>query len=564
MNRYSRGLSLIDVVVGVALMLVLFMALFGVLKTSLEVSVLAKAKASAIELVNTQMEYMRGISYSSLGTIGGIPTGTIPQYATTTIDGIPYQTHTYIEYYDDPADGIGGADTNAVTTDYKVGKVSVTYTIHGLTRSVSVASNFVPPGIESSTGGGTLSIRVLNAYGANIGDATVRIVNASTSPTIDFTTFTDTTGLVLIGGAATSSEYQIYVTKAGDSSAQTYARVGQNVNPTPGYLTVSKDLTTSSTFQIDQLASLIVASFSPASTTSFTDSFADASNLNSQTGTQILNGLTLVSQGLSGWARSNYVSPTSLVGWGILSATLSTPTNTTAVVHVVDSTGNLLPDAVLPGNVGGFSSFPVLLTTLSTSTYPTLALTTDLTSTSTTTAPTVQSWSLSYTTAPAILPNISFTLRGNKTIGTTAGGQPIYKTTLSDTTGASASKTEPLEWDSYTLTASNIIESCPSSPIPLAPAQASTTALIIGTLSTNTLPVVVEDTSGNALNNAKVILSKNGYVATIPTSSCGLSFFNNLGAGTYSATISAVGHATSTFSGIAVSGRTATSTFSLP
>ncbi|MFM2330564.1 MAG: hypothetical protein RLZZ26_71, partial [Candidatus Parcubacteria bacterium] len=43
MSRLRKGFSLIDVVVGVALMLVLFLSLFGVLKASLILSTLAKA-----------------------------------------------------------------------------------------------------------------------------------------------------------------------------------------------------------------------------------------------------------------------------------------------------------------------------------------------------------------------------------------------------------------------------------------------------------------------------------------------------------------------------------------
>ena len=78
----------------------------------------------------------------------------------------------------------------------------------------------------------------------------------ATTPTINFTTYTDTNGLVEIGGAATSSQYQIYVTKAGYSSTQTYARTSQNVNPTPGYLTVVDNQTTSATFVIDKLSTL--------------------------------------------------------------------------------------------------------------------------------------------------------------------------------------------------------------------------------------------------------------------------------------------------------------------
>ena len=156
-------------------MLVLFLALFGILRASLVLSALAKAKAAAVEVASTQMEYLRGLSYDSLGTVGGIPAGTVAQNATTTVDGVAYGVRTFIEYYDDPADGTGANDTNGVTTDYKIGKVTVSYSMYGLAKNVTLISDFVPPGLESSTGGGTLSIHVVNAAGGNVAEQACKL-----------------------------------------------------------------------------------------------------------------------------------------------------------------------------------------------------------------------------------------------------------------------------------------------------------------------------------------------------------------------------------------------------
>lgn len=568
MSRPVRGFSLIDVIVGIGLLLVVFMSLFGILRASLVLSAFTKAKATATELANSQVEYMRGISYDALGTIGGIPAGTLPQFATSTVDGVPYVLHTYVEYYDDPADGTGTNDTNHITTDYKKGKVTVSYSINGLPKSVVLFSNFVPPGIETATNGGMLSLHVVDATGANMSNATVQIVNTATAPTINFTTFTDLNGLVTTDGAATSSQYQIYVSRPGYSSAQTYLRdAAANANPTPGYLTVVKNQTTSATFAIDQLATLLLSSFSPATTKSFSDAFASAAKLARQTNTTVAGGaLTLTSQMLLGSALSTAITPNSLTGWGILGATIATTTGTTIVIRIDDASGIPLPDSVLTGNSAGFSSFPVSLTGVATSSYPTLALEAILTSAATTTTPTLSTWSLSYTEGIAPLPNVAFTLTGTKTIGTTAGNAPIYKTVVNDTTGAAATKSESLEWDSYTLILSTLplLESCIPSPYQLPPAVATTTALLTGTLTTNTLPVVVEDTLGNTIGNAKVILTAAGYAATVPTSLCGLAYFNGLALATYTATVSAPGHATTTFPAIVVGGHTAAKIVTLP
>ncbi|HEY1041937.1 MAG TPA: hypothetical protein VGE48_00730, partial [Candidatus Paceibacterota bacterium] len=89
-----RGMSLVDVIVGSALVLIVFVALLGLLRTSLLVSSSAKAKAGATAVATTQMEYIRSLDYATVGTIGGIPAGPVAQYATTTMNGIPYAVRT--------------------------------------------------------------------------------------------------------------------------------------------------------------------------------------------------------------------------------------------------------------------------------------------------------------------------------------------------------------------------------------------------------------------------------------------------------------------------------------
>lgn len=563
----SRGFGLVDVIVGIALLLVLFLALFGVLRASLMLSALAKAKASAVELAGSQMEYLRGLSYDSLGTVGGIPNGAVPQTAATTIDGVEYAVRTLILYVDDPADGEGAQDSNGITTDYKLGKVAVSYTMNGIDKSMELISNFTPPSIESSTGGGTLSIHIVDAANENVGDALVHIVNEEVSPSVDFTTFTDTSGFATIGGAATSSEYQLYVSRDGYSSAQTYARTGENVNPSPGYLTVTKDQVTGATFFIDVLSTLAIASFSPAVTVLFNDSFADSSGLASQTDTQVAGGsLILAGEALYGTARSTLITPNYLSGWGILSANIETPPGTSALIRIADADGAPLPDSALSGNSAGFSSFPVALDGISAYGYPSLAISAELTSNSTTTSPSVLDWSVSHTDGPAPLPDMPFTLTGAKIIGTDGGDAPIYKTIVNGNTGANAVKTETLEWDLYSLSLGtlNLIENCPAFPYSLAPASAESASIMAGALTANTLPLIVENSASTTLASARVVLKKSGFSASLTTSACGLAFFNGLSAGNYNATVSKSGYATTTFTGINVSGHAAPTTLTLP
>ncbi|MHB8860445.1 MAG: hypothetical protein ACYC48_01780 [Minisyncoccota bacterium] len=555
MDGHARGFSLVDVIVGIALLLVMFLSLFSILRASLMLSALTKAQAAAVELANVQMEYLRGLSYDAIGTVGGIPAGNVPQYTTVVENDMSYTTYTFINFVDDPADGLYPNDT--IPNDYKRARVSVSYTIGGQTKSVSLESNFAPPGIESSAGGGTLSIGVVDAAGNPVSDATVTIKNYLTNPTVDVTAFTTIDGQVLLGGAATSTAYQVSVMKTGYSSAQTYPRDTTNQNPNPGYLTVVKDQTTTGTFAIDRLATLNLATYAPIATSTFSDTFADASKLAAMSSTTVSGGvLALLSGETSGSARSVASSPTRLAHWGEATTTLDLPSGTTVAAHIYDGSGSLIPDTVLPGNAAGFTSFPILLYSVSTTTYPSLAIGADLSGDASST-PSIDAWSLSYTTGPAPIPNAAFTLTGTKTIGSTGAGAPIYKTVISAATNASGTYSLPLEWDGYSLTVPNydIEDACPFPSYAVAPNTTLNASLFLAPPTTNYLDVLVTDNAGAIVPGALVTLSRTGYSKSVLSSSCGVAYFGGISsASDYTVTAVKSGYTTTSTTGTVVSG----------
>ncbi len=476
-----------DVVIGTALTLIIFVGLMGLLRASLLVSGIAKARAGATTIADTQVEYVRALDYDLVGTIGGIPAGVVSATSSQALNGITYTTRTLVVYVDDAKDGLGIGDTNGITTDYKQIKVEVTYAVRLVPHTVSVISNYAPPGLETTTNGGTLSIAVVVATGVPLSGATVSIVNNSTVPAVSFTTFSDATGFVQLPGAPTSTEYQITVSKNGYSSAVTYARDVTNQNPTPGYLTVARNQTTTSTFAIDILAPFTLRTFYPILPASALDSFSDATGLTLQTNTEVAGGLLRLFLGaggyaLSGSARASSTAPSYLASWTSASATLNTPSGTTARVHIVDSSGALLPDAVLSGNSAGYDTFPISLSGVATTTYPSLGLSVDLTSLSTTTTSQVLDWRIDYRAGPVPRPNVAFTLTGAKTKGTTGDDLPLYKTTIASSTNASGVYTSLLEWDVYTPSISALtIATTSSTPIPftLDPGSVFSASLIL-------------------------------------------------------------------------------------
>lgn len=546
-------MTLIDVIVGTALVLIIFLALFGVLRASLLLTTLIKDEATANAIANNQVEYIRSLPYASVGTVGGIPSGNIAQNATTTEDGINYGVRTFIDNYNDPSDTSGNID-------YKRIKVTVSYQLDNRTWQETLNSNYAPLGLNGASTGGAIEIAVVNALGSPVAGASVTITNASTSPTVNLTTYSNASGLVILPGAATSTQYFVSVTKSGYSTAQTYARTLTNQNPTPGYLTIVQGQTTSSTFAIDVLGLLTLNTFSPIATSTWSDTFANSSELVSLTNTTASGGsLTLTGGAGSGSAVSTTTVPAYLASWGAVNGTINAPTGTTAVVHVVNGSGSLIPDTVLPGNAAGFTSFPINLYSVSTTTYPALALSAALTTSSTTTVPSLNGWSISYQAGPIPLPNVSFTLTGAKTIGTTGAGAPIYKTTVSGTTGSGASIGESLEWDSYSLyiPSYDIVNACGVPPYALSPGASISESLILGPQTSNSALISVTDDMGNLIPGASVTLSRSGYSQTVITSSCGTAYFGGLtSASDYTVAISDSGYTSTNATGVSISGDT--------
>jgi len=480
-----RGMSFMDVIVGVALVLIVFLALFGLLRASLLISSSAKAKSGATAVATTQMEYMRSLPYNSIGTVGGIPAGPVAQYATTTLNGIPYTVRTLVQYVDDAKDGSGSSDSNGITTDYKQVRITTSYIFRAEEREVAIVSNIAPPSIETTTGGGTLRINVVDATGAAVSGASVRIYNPSVVPAVDFTTFSNITGTVSLPGAPTSTDYRITVSKDGYSTAETYVRDATNQNPTPGYLTVALNQTTTSTFAIDLLSTLTLKTFSPIRTATSSDTFASASGIANSASTQVAGGALLLSgasgsYALSGNARATSTSPTYLSEWTSATANTSIPAGTTLRIQVTDSAGGVLPDSALPGNSVGFTTFPINLASVSTTTYSALALRANLTSDGLST-PQVLDWQIVFKEGPIPLPNVAFTLTGAKTKGTTGGGSAIYKTIIASTTGATGVNALSLEWDVYSLAISGyaVVSASSSSPFTLEPADVLESILIL-------------------------------------------------------------------------------------
>ena len=254
-SNSEKGLSFVDVLVGISLMLIVFLAILGAYRAGLRVISQSKTRIVATALANQKIELARSLSYNNVGVVGGIPSGTIPETEIINRNNIDYLVKTTVVYIDDPFDGLSPADLLAA--DYKRIKVKVSWS-HRYSGEVNLITDISPKGIETSLGDGTLFISVFDASGLSIAQADLHVKNDDVNPSIDAWYQSDDSGNLILPGTPTSIEsYYISASKSGFSTDRTYSSE-EVVNPSKPFASVYEGDLTEIGFTIDQLSSMTV------------------------------------------------------------------------------------------------------------------------------------------------------------------------------------------------------------------------------------------------------------------------------------------------------------------
>jgi len=568
----KRGFSFVEVLVTSAVIVLVFGGLAASFQAMIALVGNSKVKAGAISVANERIEYMRSLSYDAVGTVSGIPEGLIAQNATSSLNGIVYTERTLVQYVDAPEDGLGVADSNGIPSDYKRVKIEISWNFKGQTKSIELVTNIIPRGVETTLGGGTLTVNVFDSSVQPISSAAVHVYNDTTTSTIDTTVYTNPDGVATFPGAPAAANYQIDVSKNFYSRDQTYTASTTNPNPNPQHVAVLQSDVSTMNFAIDQLSDLEIKTIGVPTTGQVVDSFDNGSLVASSTNTVVSGGSLLLSGGPgsyfsigSAWGAST--TPVTISAWEALSVVASSSASTTIRVSVYAVTGTstytIVPNTDLSGNIAGFSGGVVDISSLDVSTYPTLALGVVLETIDSNVTPEILEWTISYIVSEPPIGNVSFLLTGDKTIGSLADGSPVYKYQEAHTTDGSGDVSlTNLEWDVYDISLTggsyDIAEACGNIPYALSPGDADTVKLTLVANAVDTLKVRVEDTSGNPIPGATIDLTRTGFSDSGTSSVCGQYLFNSgMGINSdYQLDVSASGYLSETVSDIDVSGDT--------
>ncbi|MDX9913167.1 MAG: carboxypeptidase-like regulatory domain-containing protein [Candidatus Moranbacteria bacterium] len=262
--KYSpRGVSLIEALILIFIFSVVTMSFYSVFAVGTKYILNSKNKIIATSLANERMEMLRNLAYNNVATIAGIPNGPIDPDETVTVGDKTFRVTTDIRFHDDPDDGVaGGSPNDSVPTDYKIVEVIVRWGGETESERSTLSSRFVPPGVESSVGGGTFSINSIDYAGNPVPNVNVNIFNDQVSPSVNYSTHTDSNGNLLLQGVPADSvqNYKITMNKLGYETVVTYSPLTAGFLPEDAHSNIIEGALNEKTVIIDLLSDVAINS----------------------------------------------------------------------------------------------------------------------------------------------------------------------------------------------------------------------------------------------------------------------------------------------------------------
>jgi hypothetical protein len=220
--RKMKGMTIIEGLILLSIFIIVAITFYEGFILSTNHILNAKRRLLAVGIANEKMEILRSLPYDEVAVLGGLPSGAIDQDESIAMSGGQFHILTAISYFDDPDDGTLASGTDSIPNDYKFVVIRVLWGGETAAEAVILRSFFVPSGIETTAGGGILSINVIDANGIPVQNASVRIQNSSVAPAVDTTLVTGADGnAALVGAKASSQKYIITVSKSGYETVTT-------------------------------------------------------------------------------------------------------------------------------------------------------------------------------------------------------------------------------------------------------------------------------------------------------------------------------------------------------
>lgn len=258
--KVNKGFSLIEVIVASAIFAVVALAIYQGFFSITNLVAASRDKIAMIDLVNSEFELIRNLSYSNVGLQGGVPNGVLSATSTTIKDGRQFEIVRTIRNVDDSFDGtIGGSPNDLSPADYKMVQISVSCLSCKNPLDFSAIANVAPKNLETASTNGALFVRVFDANGNPVPQANVSVSNSATGISINDTTNNEGL-LAIVDIPPAQNAYRIVATKSGYTTDRTYPSSVSNPNPIKPDATVLLQQLTQVSFIIDRVSVINVRS----------------------------------------------------------------------------------------------------------------------------------------------------------------------------------------------------------------------------------------------------------------------------------------------------------------
>ncbi len=134
-----------EMLVALAILTLVGTAFLNSLSYSNKILRVNKAYVGAMALADKYMENAKALSWANLGVQGQEPSGSLQSVADELVDGIQYKVQNKVFWFDDPKDGFGTSDQDSNPNDYKVYKITISWTLNSHNYSYSRISKIYAP-----------------------------------------------------------------------------------------------------------------------------------------------------------------------------------------------------------------------------------------------------------------------------------------------------------------------------------------------------------------------------------------------------------------------------------
>jgi len=261
-RKLQKGFSLVELLVGVTVFTVICVAVYSSYVSIFGIIFTSRSKLEAVNLANEQFEIIRNLPYAQVGVYGSIPSGVLAYNQNIVRGASTFNVITTIRNVDDPFDGtLGGIPNDLSPSDFKLVEIEINCASCKNFKPTILTTRVAPKNLETASTNGALFVRVFDANGNAVPDASVSITNSTNNPPITINDTTNVNGMLQVVDAPPGiNAYDIIVTKSGYSSDRTNAPTGGNPNPTRPLATVALQQVTQISFTIDRVSTFNVSS----------------------------------------------------------------------------------------------------------------------------------------------------------------------------------------------------------------------------------------------------------------------------------------------------------------